>query len=123
MLPNAVLSSTPEPSGFLPPRTTVRFGAAYGQKDVHYGGIALGDPSQGLQYQLWQARCDGTDIFLSAPNTPEYKILANVGAVWVALALDQNSRVFLAWANAAKAAFYYWYDSTIPGYRTSSIIA
>ena len=89
--------------------------------DVHYGGVALGDASQGLTYQLWTCFTDGNNVWLSAPNTSAYIILAGVGATWVALAIDQNSRVFIAYSTLLGAASYYWFDSTIPGYRTSAL--
>ena len=89
--------------------------------DVHYGGIALSDASQGLGYQLWTCFTDGNNVWLSAPNTPAYIILPGVGAAWVALAMDQNARVFIAYATLLGAASYYWFDSTIPGYRTSTL--
>jgi hypothetical protein len=121
MMPNNTLSATPEPAPFLPPRQTVRFSAAAGTSDVHFGGIAVGDPSQGISYQLWSAFTDGSSVWLEAPNTPAFVLLPSVGAVWVALAFDQNARVFVAYVTSTGAAFYYWYDSTIPGYRTSAL--
>ena len=121
MLPNAALSSTVEYAPFLPPRTSVRFSSAAGAQDIHYGGVALGDPTQGIQYQLWTAYISGGDIWLSAPNTPAYKFLPGVGATWVALAFDQNAREFLAYSTESENAYYYWYDSTIPGYTTTAL--
>jgi hypothetical protein len=121
-LPNNTLSSTPLPAPFNFPRQSVRYSAVAGMSDVHLGGVALGDPSQGLSYQLWQCYADSVgNIWLTAPNTPAYAILPNVGAAWVALAFDQNSRVFIAYATSSGNAFYYWFDSTIPGYRTSNL--
>ena len=121
MIPAHSLSSTPLPSAFLPPRTNVRFSATAGLSDTHFGGVALGDPSQGITYQLWTASTDGVNISLSAPNTPPFVFLAGVHAVWVALAIDQNARAFIAYATNVGTAFYYWFDSTIPGYRTTQI--
>ena len=121
MIPNNVLSVTPIPAPFLSPRTIARASAQQGMSDVHYGGIALGDASHGLTYQLWTCFTDGNNVWLSAPNTPAYIILPGVGAAWVALAMDQNARVFIAYAILLGAASYYWFDSTIPGYRTSTL--
>jgi hypothetical protein len=121
VIPNNVLSTTPIPGAFLPPRTNVRFSASAGAMDTHFGGIALGDPSQGVQYQLWTCFTDGNNIYLEAPNTPAFIELANVGAAWVAVAFDQNARVFIAYSTAAGNAFYYWFDTTISAYRTSTI--
>jgi hypothetical protein len=121
MIPAATLSSTPLPGPFLPPRTLYRFSAAAGLSDVHFGGVALGDPSLGITYQLWTAFSDGVNIYLTAPNTPPFVQLANVNAVWVGLAMDQNARAFITYADKNGNAFYYWFDSTIPGYRTTPI--
>jgi hypothetical protein len=121
MIPNAVLSSSPVPSPFVPPRTGVRFSKQAGLTDTHLGGIALGDPSQGISYQLWTAAIVGADIVLSAPSVPAFTLLAGVNAAWVALAFDQNAREFVAYADDLGNASYYWYDSTIPGFRTSAL--
>lgn len=121
MIPNHVLSTTPVPSNFMPPRTNIRFSADTGLKDTHYGGIAIGDASQGYLYQLWTATIKNGDIYLSAPNTPSFKRLAGVNAAWVGLAFDQSANVFITYADINGNASYYWFDSTIPGYRTSTL--
>jgi hypothetical protein len=35
--------------------------------------------------------------------------------------MDQNARAFLTYADKNGNAFYYWFDSTLPGYRTTAI--
>ncbi len=121
MLPNNVLSSRAINGPFVPPRTNIRFSAANGLVDTHLGGIALGNTSQGIAYQLWTAEIVGSDIMLSAPNTPQFALLSGVDAVWVALAIDQNAREFIAYADANGNASYYWYNTTIPGYTTTAL--
>lgn len=121
MIPNAILSSTPIPAPFLAPRTGVRFSLASGMTDTHFGGIALADPSQGITYQLWTAAIRGADIALSAPSVPEFTLLSGVNATWVALAMDQNAREFVAYADILGNASYYWFDSTIQAFRTSTL--
>lgn len=120
-MPGNVLSDTPEVGAFLAPRTGLRANDAAGETDVHFGGIALGDPSHGLQYQLWTATCDGSNVSLSAPNTPSFVLLSGVGAKWVALAFDQNAREFVAYVDQSNIAHYYWYDPIIPGFTTSTV--
>jgi hypothetical protein len=121
-LPNNALSSIPIPAAFNPPRTSLRDTAASGLSDSHMGGIAIGDPSHGLAYQLWTIFAQGGGIWISSPNTPSYEILPNTPAIWVALAFNQNSQPFIAWVvNNTGTAFYYWYDSTISNYRTSTL--
>lgn len=120
-MPNNSLSSIAKFAPFLPPRTGTRFSSTAGKYDIHYGGIAIGDASQGLSYQTWTCFSDGINIWLEAPNTLPFIQLANVNASWVALAFDQNARPFIAYSTSAGNASYYWYDTTIPGYRTSSL--
>lgn len=121
MIPDNVLSDTPIEAGFLPPRTGTRFSALYGRTDSHYGGVAIGDTSLGIQYQLWSAIVNGPNIDLVAPNTPQFTLLAGVNAEWVALAFDQNARVFVAWCTAAGALSYYYFDTLTNQYKTSSV--
>jgi hypothetical protein len=120
-MPANVLSTQPIVSSYLPPRNVYRATAISGLSDVHYGGIAVDDPSHGITYQLWTCFSDRTDIWLTAPNTPAFKILPATNAVWVALAFDQNARAFIAYATAAGAASYYWFDSTVSSYVVSAI--
>lgn len=121
MLPDMVLSTTPEPSAFLPPRTVLRASAVSGLSDFHYGGIHLNDATHGITYQLWTLRIAGNGILLSAPNTSEFQELTANAPTWGALAFDQNARVFIAYVDVTRTGFYYWFDSTIPGYRLSQL--
>jgi len=121
MMPGNVLSTMPIVAPFLSPRTTFRSSALAGMTDLHPGGIAIGDPSQGLNYQTWSATADnGGNILVQAPNTGgPILILSNVGAIWVALAFDQNARIFLAYVTNQGNAYYYWFDTLISAYKTS----
>lgn len=121
-LPNNALSSITLPAAFNPPRTTLRDTAAAGLSDSHMGGIALGDSSHGLAYQLWTVFASAGGIWLAAPNTPALQILPNTPAIWVALSFDQNAQPFISWVvDNTGAAFYYWFDTTISGFRTSAL--
>lgn len=120
-MPNNTLSSQPIVGTFLPPRTVLRNTPALGLLDYHMGPVALSDPTLGIAYQLWQVRADGVNIYLSAPNTPEFVVLAQP-ALWVALAFDQNGNVFIAWtADEVGDSYFYWFDTTIPGYRITAL--
>lgn len=121
MLPNSTLSLTPQPAPFLPPRGTVRFSPLFGQSDVHFGGVAISDPSQGVSFQLWTAFIQGGDILLTAPNTPAFVRLPGVNAVWVALAFDQNAREFIAYADKFGNASFVWFDTLINNFRTTAL--
>lgn len=121
MMPNNVFSLVPLPAPYLAPRTGVRFSAAAGSSDTHFGGRALGDASAGLQYQLWTCFTDGINVYLQPQNGPAFIQLPNVNAVWVALAFDQSSNVTIPYVDKNGSLFYYWFDSTIPGYTTSAV--
>lgn len=121
MLPNEVLSTSVIAAPFLPPRVVVRFSSISGLSDQHLGGVAIGDASQGLAFQTWTAFIQNGNIYAQAPNTTPQLILSGVNPVWVALAFDQNARIFIAYSLAGGTSFYYWFDTTIPGYRTSQI--
>lgn len=121
-MPNNVLSSQPIVGAFLAPRTVLRNTPALGLLDYHMGPVALSDPTLSIAYQLWTVRGDASNIYLSAPNTPEYPVLPGQSAIWVALGFDQNGNVFIAWtANKTGQSYYYWFDTTIPGYRISAV--
>lgn len=121
MLPNSTLSLIPIQGSFLPPRGNVRFSALAGQSDVHFGGVHLGDPSQGISSQLWAAFVSNGDILMSAPNTPAFVRLPGVNAAWVALAFDQNAREFIAYADKLGNASFFWFDTLINNFRTTAI--
>ncbi len=121
-MPNNTLSSQPIVGAFLPPRAALRNTPLSGLSDVHDGPVAISNPSQGIAFQTWQVRADGVNIYLSAPNTPEFVYLPNTAAIWVALAFDQNGNTFIAWTqDLAGQSFYRWFDTTIPGYRVSTL--
>lgn len=121
MMPQNVLSDRPISAPFLAPRNTTRFSTIAGQSDVHNGGVAVGDPSQGISFQTWTAFISGGDIWLGAPNTPAAPFLTGLHAAWVGVAFDQNARIFLTWADLFGNASYYWFDSTISNYRISTL--
>jgi hypothetical protein len=122
MMPNNTLSVTPIVAPFQAPRGALRSLAADGLSDLHFGGVALGDPSQGLTFQLWRVSAKSDGIYLAAPNTPSFKILDIRAAVWVALSFDQNARPFIAWvADESGTANFYWFDTTINNFRITTL--
>ena len=121
MLPNNVLSTTVESAPFIYPRNTVRFSQAAGQADVHYGGIAVGNATAGLSYQVWSAYSDGVNIWLTAPNTAPFIYLAGVDPTWVSLAFDQNARPFIGYTTANGNAFFNWFDTIANAFVTTEL--
>jgi hypothetical protein len=86
------------------------------------GGIAIGDASHGLLYQLWTCFLDGNgNISLAAPNTPAFVFLTVPDAVWVALAFDQNARPFIAYANKAGFCNFHWFNTLVNQFVTTAL--
>lgn len=117
MLPDNELSSSPVPAVFiggraLPVRDTV---------DYELGGIALNDPSEGLQYQIWRARIEseGAEIIIDAQNVDPFVLIAGVNITEVSISFDQNMNPVVAYVEDGTPKLY-WYDSTVPGMVTTS---
>lgn len=79
---------------------------------LELGGIALNDPSQGLQVQTWKAEILNDTIYVSAENTGRFPKYHGVGLTEVDLAFDQNMRVFLAFVEGGVAKYLWWDTAT-----------
>lgn len=106
MLPNGVLSAEPVPATFLEPVNT----SSDPLIDVEMGGVALSDPSAGLQLKLWTARYEAGEVIVSATGVPDTVLFQRAGITELALAFDQNMRPFVAFTDAGGSAFW-WYDT------------
>ncbi len=124
MLPDGVLSTIPIVGNYLIPddREPNPF------ISYELGGIALNDPSEGLQDQVWWARLykDGVTeidtVYIGADNTPEEVWFTNTDFTEISLAFDQNMNPVLAYMQDGTAKFY-WYDTTIEDYTTTTLPA
>jgi len=115
-LPNEVLSSTPVPA---------RFAVGYRlpssrEADYELGPVAIQDVSQGLQVQTWRARLRNDSIYLTAENTPEFKVFTGRGISDIGFTFDQNGRYLIAYVEQEVLKLY-WYDTVLQGY-TSKIL-
>lgn len=116
-LPGGQLSTTPIVSDILSPdgRDRVDFSV-----DYELGGIALNDPSQGLQYQVWVAYVrDGTIYARPEDGGAETAITSDTNITEVSLSFDQNMRPTLAYV-ANGVTKLYWYDTQIGGPTTTT---
>lgn len=88
--------------------------------DYELGGIAIGDPSQGLEVQVWQARLSG-GIIQTKPELSGswYDIVSGADITEIAIAFDQNMRPTVAYVDSGMASFY-WYDAAVTNYVTST---
>lgn len=89
--------------------------------DYELGGVALNDPSAGLQVQPWEAWSDGAHLWVapSPGRTPTTLLLTGSGITEVALAFDQNMRPTVAYVEAGLAKLF-WFDTSIGAMVTTS---
>lgn len=88
--------------------------------DYELGGVALNDPSGGLQDRIWTCTCDGEtgDVYLEAPGIASTKIFTAPNTTEISLAFDQNMRPFFAYVQDGQAK-YRWYDTVLGANRIS----
>jgi hypothetical protein len=95
--------------------------------DWEKGGVALNDPSQGLNVRDWKAWTDGTKVYV-APDpegVPAVQVFTGTDITEVSLAFDQNMQPTLAFVDSGVAKLW-WYDTlaagmtitSYPGYKT-----
>jgi len=112
MLPGATLSSKPKPAPFLYPDAHV----VSPLQDFELGGVALNDPSLGLEYTWWVAYVEfgdeGADdkVFIRSANGDPVLIHEGPNITEVALAFDSNMREQVAWTEDGLCRFR-WYDT------------
>lgn len=110
-------TDVPVPSAFLAPDIRIR--TSY-DVDYEMGGIGIGDPSQGLQVQVWECRVQGGVIQVSPEGMATWTdVTSDTGITEVSLAFDQNMRPTIAYV-AGGVAKMYWYDSDSAAYVTST---
>lgn len=85
--------------------------------DFERGGVALDDPSQGLDGYDWTVKYDQADsgVYLWREDLGEsskVKILTKPGIVRICLAFDQNMRTHLAWEDSTGAVVLRRYDGS-----------
>jgi hypothetical protein len=122
MLPGNVLSSTVLASPYLAPKDR----AKHALVDYFLGGNAINDTSAGLNSQIWTATLDATKtvVSYSSPRTGTTVVMtAAAPMVWMTAAFDQSLRVIIAWTDVNGNSWFYWYDTTIVGYRTTALPA
>jgi hypothetical protein len=74
------------------------------------GGIAIADPSMGLQHQIWKLTYENSQFILT-PQDEGAPVEGPVvyGVSELNLAFDQNMNVFITYVVDGQA-WYYWYD-------------
>lgn len=113
MIPENRLSSTNLPWLYLSPDQL----DPEPLEDWELGGVALNDPSEGLEYQVWRAHLrigvnNIGNVWLSADNHPESLLFTRDGVTEISLTFDQNMNPFIAFMQNGEA-WYWWYDTAI----------
>ena len=113
MLPGDVLSTTPVVGNYLSPDDRNRELLV----DYELGGIAIQDPSEGSDYQVWTLTYVSPDV-IATPDTGTPVTLFSLTDLAdqstelteVSLAFDQNMNPFVAYVQDS-ISWYWWYDS------------
>jgi len=108
MLPDHVLSTIQMGDQIIGAR------ADKGTNTLNYedGGIALNDPTEGHDYQVWTGSLLGDDIILSSPLTTDEIIYTDSGITEFSFTFDQNMNPVLAFVQNGVAKLR-WYDATV----------
>lgn len=94
--------------------------------DMEMGGVAIQDPSLGLQVQPWLGYWDSTTATAylhpdpDSGTTSPIAIFTDTGIIEFSFAFDQNMRWITATRKAGDIAQLRWYDSTVEAYVTTT---
>ena len=119
MLPENVLSSSVVSGSFLYPRNIPKSPLF----DYEMGGLDIEDSSAGLRVKAWRGQVIENSIVLDADAVPPVTIITVPEIREFSFTFDQSMRPFITYVLENDEAYYYWYDTTIPGYRTTQLAA
>ena len=98
-------------------------------KDYELGGLTLDNVSAGLTFQVWNVEYfpDIGRIRLQAEGSGEIVNIIDelFGVTNVTFSFDRNMRLTLAYRRetpGSEGLYLYFYDATLPGYRTATIL-
>ena len=110
MIPEHLLSTTVVQADFLFPDSLERSDLV----DYELGGIALSDPSQGLEVQRWTLTYVDPDIIITPDSGGDNVAFSIAGITEASLAFDQNMHPFIAYVVAGES-WYWWFDPFTAG--------
>lgn len=90
--------------------------------DVELGGLALNDPSKGLQFQFWQCKANELgEVFIKPTSEPGDGLLifSALGITNLSFAFDRNMRVSVIYIQNGDP-FLRWFDTTVNNYVTTA---
>lgn len=97
-----------------------RSGHVSNHYDCEDGGIALNDPSEGKDYQVWEGELLNGDIILTSPSTEPEIVYSAYGLTEFSFSFDQNMKPVLSFMQNGECK-YRWHDSSIGDYRITII--
>lgn len=119
MLPQKVLSTLAVTADFKSPRDRYKQALI----DYELGGVDLNDPSEGLEVKVWTAQYVSPYVVLSADGVADNQFLEQLGIVELSFTFDQNMQPFIAYTLSDETSAFYWFDSTVPGFVTTTLSA
>lgn len=94
-------------------------------QDWEMGGIALNDPSQGLEVQLWhftlvvdQSTGD-SDVFVEAPSVPKTLLFSGLNITEIAGCFDQNMNPMVAYQQGGTPKIWWWDPTAVAMVHTN----
>lgn len=106
MIPDDRLSSQP----VIAPFVGAKLRRSTKTLDFEDGGIALNDPSEGNQYQVWRGRLIGNDVVLDAPEADPVIVYSGENITEISFSFDQNMRPVVAFQQDGISKLF-WFDS------------
>lgn len=111
-----MLSPTPVPANFLPPRNVPKTF----MEDFESGGVAIGNTSAGLTAKTWRAYSSGTDVWLEAPGVTPFILYTGTAISELQVTFDKAMQPFLAFVDGGVAK-YRWYNINISGFQVDTL--
>jgi hypothetical protein len=114
-IPEDRLSTEVVEAPFIPPEQEDRLSFKH---DVEGGPIAIGNTSEGMNYQVWDLNYVANDIILT-PRTSGLPstIITVSGAQQISFCFDQNARPSIVYLT--DSCYLYWYDSVVANFVTT----
>ena len=77
------------------------------------GGVAINDPSQGMDVQNWRLESDGSLVRLFSELGSPIELFPDSGIQQLSLSFDQNMRKIIAIEHEAGGVDLIWYDTLV----------
>lgn len=115
-MPLNMLSPEPVISEYRSPDNRVRSSRLV---DYELGGVAIGDPTEGLQVQVWEGQVAVNEIQVRPESGGSWTtVTTGIDITDISIAFDQNMRPTVAYVDSGVAKLY-WYDAVEADYVTS----